>query len=94
MGENSSNSSLLARKLGKEAWCSPTPLPTVLFMQQTTETPPVHLPLPTPEPSPRPGCAACLSITVRRQNARSAGNYSEASDANVVLRTHLSEDHQ
>ncbi|WP_406306254.1 hypothetical protein OHA61_34045 [Streptomyces sp. NBC_00885] len=49
---------------------------------------------PNPEPSPVPGCAECLAIAVRRRNARSGGDFSGASDANVVLMTHLSEDHQ
>ncbi|WP_406306240.1 phage major capsid protein [Streptomyces sp. NBC_00885] len=40
------------------------------------------------------GRTTSLAIAVRRQNARSGGDFSGASDANVVLMTHLSEDHQ
>ncbi|MCX4587465.1 hypothetical protein [Streptomyces sp. NBC_01481] len=46
-----------------------------------------------PEPSPVPGCADCLSIGVRKANARSGGDFSGASDANVALMTHLAEEH-
>lgn len=48
---------------------------------------------PPPESSPVPGCADCLSIGVRRANARSAGDFSGASDASVALMTHLAEEH-
>lgn len=48
--------------------------------------------LPT-EPSAVPGCAACLPLAVARQNARSTGDYSAVSDANVELRQHRTEAH-
>ncbi|RSS07317.1 hypothetical protein EF917_05560 [Streptomyces sp. WAC00469] len=45
------------------------------------------------EPSPKPGCRTCLSLSVARENARSAGDYSGVSDGNVRLRRHQSEVH-
>ncbi|MBZ9644968.1 hypothetical protein [Streptomyces sp. PSKA30] len=48
--------------------------------------------LPT-EPSAEPGCAECLSFVVARQNARSIGDYSAVSDANVRMRQHHAEAH-
>lgn len=56
-------------------------------------TEPVHLTAPLQQPDPVPGCRECLHIAVTRTNARSVGDYSKASDANVVLRTHLREEH-
>lgn len=61
---------------------------------KTTVTGPVHLAPPIPEPEPVTGCRQCLGIAVTRTNARSVGDYSKASDANVVLRTHLREEHE
>lgn len=60
---------------------------------KTTMTGPVHVTLPRPEPKPVAGCGHCLGIALTRTNARSVGDYSKVSDANVVLRTHLREDH-
>jgi hypothetical protein len=60
---------------------------------KTTMTGPVHLAAPVREPDPVGSCRQCLGIAVTRANARSVGDYSKASDANVVLRTHLREDH-
>jgi hypothetical protein len=48
---------------------------------------------PPVRPEPVPGCKECLGITVKGANARSIGDHSRVSDANVVLRTHLREDH-
>lgn len=48
--------------------------------------------LPT-EPSAVPGCTTCLSLVVARQNARSSGDYSAASDRNVELRGHQTGSH-
>lgn len=45
------------------------------------------------EPSAAPGCAACLSLVLARQNARSNGDYSGVSDRNVQLREHCVEAH-
>jgi hypothetical protein len=58
-----------------------------------TMTGPVHLALPSQEPDPVGSCRECLGIVVTRTNARSVGDYSKVSDANVVLRTHLLEAH-
>jgi hypothetical protein len=44
-------------------------------------------------PSVVPGCAACLSLVVARQDARSSGDFSAAADRNVELRRHQAEDH-
>lgn len=41
-----------------------------------------------PEPKAVPGCMECLGFGVRRENARSRGEYSDVSDANVELRRH------
>ncbi len=60
---------------------------------KTTMAERVNLSLPLQEPDPVAGCRECLSIAVTRANARSVGDYSKASDANVVLRTHLREEH-
>lgn len=60
---------------------------------KTTMTGPVHLAAPSQEPDPVAGCRECLGIAVTRTNARSVGDYSKASDANVALRTHLREEH-
>jgi hypothetical protein len=60
---------------------------------KTTITGPVHLTAPEQEPVPVPGCRECLGFAVTRTNARSVGDYSKVSDANVVLRTHLREEH-
>ncbi len=60
---------------------------------KTTMAEPVNLTLPPEEPEPVASCRECLSIAVTRANARSVGDYSKASDANVVLRTHLREQH-
>lgn len=46
-----------------------------------------------PEPQPVQGCGECLSICVRRKNARSRSDYSAVSDANVELRQHHAESH-
>ncbi|MEU4151953.1 hypothetical protein [Streptomyces sp. NPDC026659] len=48
---------------------------------------------PTVEPSAVPGCSECLSLSLNRQNARSRGDYSAVSDANVMLRRHQAEAH-
>ncbi|MEX3101474.1 MULTISPECIES: hypothetical protein [unclassified Streptomyces] len=48
---------------------------------------------PLPEPSPVPGCTACLSFATARRNARSVHDHSAVTDANVLLRRHLSEAH-
>ncbi|MFF9476464.1 hypothetical protein ACF1E9_28080 [Streptomyces roseolus] len=61
--------------------------------EQTTMSGPVHLTLPVGDPDPVAGCRQCLGVAVARANARSVGDYSKATDANVVLRTHLREDH-
>lgn len=53
----------------------------------------VNLLFPPQEPDPVAGCQECLGIAVTRTNARSVRNYSKVSDANVVLRTHLREEH-
>lgn len=45
------------------------------------------------EPKAAPGCGTCLGICVRRDNARSAGDFSAATDANVELRRHRAEVH-
>ncbi|MFG3123477.1 hypothetical protein ACGFYO_15885 [Streptomyces sp. NPDC048201] len=45
------------------------------------------------EPSAIPGCSGCLGICVARANARSRGDYSAVSDANVRLRRHQAERH-
>ncbi len=45
------------------------------------------------EPSPVPCCPACLSHSVARENARSGGDYSAVSDANVRMRQHQSDEH-
>jgi hypothetical protein len=47
-----------------------------------------------PEPSSHPGCHDCLSRCVRRENARSVGDYSTVSDMNVELRQHQREAHR
>lgn len=60
---------------------------------KTTMTGPVHLATPAREPEPVAGCRQCLGIAVTRTNARSVQDYSKASDANVVLLTHLREEH-
>ncbi len=60
---------------------------------RTTMQGPVHLATPDVEPEPVASCRECLGIAVTRANARSVGDYSKASDANVVLRTHLREEH-
>ncbi|MFJ2783307.1 MULTISPECIES: hypothetical protein [Streptomyces] len=60
---------------------------------KTTMADPVHLTVPLGEPDTMAGCGECLGIAVTRANARSVGDYSKVSDANVVLRTHLREGH-
>lgn len=45
------------------------------------------------EPKTVPGCGACLGMCVRRENARSRGDYSAVTDANVGLRQHQAEAH-
>lgn len=60
---------------------------------KTTITGPVHLMAPHREPEPVASCRECLGHAVTRTNARSVGDYSKVSDANVVLRTHLRDDH-
>ncbi|WP_318212528.1 MULTISPECIES: hypothetical protein [unclassified Streptomyces] len=60
---------------------------------KTTMAGPVNLTLPEGDPAPVAGCRQCLGVAVTRANARSVGDYSKATDANVVLRTHLREDH-
>lgn len=45
------------------------------------------------EPKAAPGCSTCLGICVRRDNARSAGDFSAVSDANVELRRHRAAAH-
>lgn len=52
-----------------------------------------HLTEPPAEPSAVPGCSGCLSLSVTRENARSRGDYSAVSDANVALRHHRAEAH-
>ena len=52
-----------------------------------------HLAEPPAEPSAEPGCSDCLSLSVTRENARSRGDYSAVSDANVALRQHREEAH-
>ena len=47
----------------------------------------------TVEPSAVPGCSDCLSLSVGRENARSRGDYSAVSDANVELRQHQAQAH-
>lgn len=61
--------------------------------RQTAMSGPVNLSLPLHEPDPVGNCRECLGIAVTRTNARSVGDHSKASDANVVLRTHLREEH-
>jgi hypothetical protein len=46
-----------------------------------------------PDPAPVPGCATCRRLAGQRQSARSAGDFSAATDANVLLRAHQGEDH-
>jgi hypothetical protein len=46
-----------------------------------------------PEPKAVPGCSGCLAIGVRRENARSRGDYSAVSDANVEMRQHHAQRH-
>ncbi len=41
-----------------------------------------------PEPKTVPGCMECREIGVRRESARSRGDFSSVSDANVELRQH------
>ncbi|MDQ1044302.1 hypothetical protein QFZ76_002538 [Streptomyces sp. V4I2] len=53
----------------------------------------MNLTLPSSEPDPVASCRDCLGIAVTRANARSVGDYSKASDANVDLRVHLREGH-
>lgn len=48
---------------------------------------------PPAEPKAVPGCGTCLSFCVSRDNARSTGDYSAVSDANVKLRQHQAEAH-
>ncbi|MGW4224596.1 hypothetical protein ACWEG1_14185 [Streptomyces bauhiniae] len=48
---------------------------------------------PPSEPTAHPGCGECLSFSVARQNARSTGDYSAVSDANVLMRRHHMEAH-
>jgi hypothetical protein len=45
------------------------------------------------EPRAASGCGPCLSISTRRLNARSRGDYSAVSDANVELRRHQADAH-
>lgn len=45
------------------------------------------------EPSAAQACGTCLDICVRRANARSRGDYSAVSDANVDLVRHQAEAH-
>jgi len=45
------------------------------------------------EPSAVPGCTDCLSLSVARENARSAGDSSAVSDANVRIRRHQAKAH-
>lgn len=60
---------------------------------KTTMTGPVHVTAPRPDPEPVASCHECLGIAVTRTNARSVGDFSKTSDANVVLLTHLREEH-
>lgn len=46
-----------------------------------------------PEPKTVPGCMECMAFSVRRENARSRADYSDASDANVELRQHHGDKH-
>jgi hypothetical protein len=64
-----------------------------MSVTQTTQGEPVSLTVPVRDPDPVAGCRECLRIALARTNARSVGNYSKASDANVGLRTHLKEKH-
>ncbi|WP_200307372.1 hypothetical protein [Streptomyces adelaidensis] len=57
-------------------------------MQQTTPSPPVHLPLPPPPPKPAPGCDICAALVRQRQDARDRGDLSAATDADVEIRNH------
>lgn len=52
-----------------------------------------HLTEPPAQPSAEPGCPDCLSLSVTRENARSRGDHSAVSDANVALRRHRAEVH-
>lgn len=54
---------------------------------------PVRLSLPIARPEPVSGCRHCLEFAVRRTNAVSSGDHSEATDVNVALRAHLREAH-
>jgi hypothetical protein len=49
---------------------------------------------PPNEPSAKPSCPDCLSLSVARDNARSTGDYSAVSDANVRMRKHQTEAHE
>lgn len=43
---------------------------------------------PPPEPVPVAGCADCAGLTALRGRARVRGDWSAASDCNVLLRRH------
>lgn len=45
------------------------------------------------EPEAVPGCGVCLGVCASRENARSRGDHSGVSDANVELRRHRAEAH-
>ncbi|MFC1402427.1 MULTISPECIES: hypothetical protein [Streptacidiphilus] len=45
------------------------------------------------DPQPVAGCDDCERLAQRRSAARSAGDGSAATDANVLLRQHLQQDH-
>ncbi|MGW0748387.1 hypothetical protein [Streptomyces sp. NPDC002587] len=55
---------------------------------QTTMSGPVHLSLPNPPPKPPDGCGVCRALVVQRQEARSRGDLSAVTDADVELRNH------
>jgi hypothetical protein len=46
-----------------------------------------------PDPAAVAGCGECRRLAGRRQSARAAGDFSAATDANVLLRAHQRQDH-
>ncbi|GGL00665.1 hypothetical protein GCM10010094_71640 [Streptomyces flaveus] len=44
-------------------------------------------------PVPAPGCGTCTELAITRDDARTYGNRSAETDANVLLRRHLCRDH-
>ncbi|GAA2127692.1 hypothetical protein GCM10009802_34450 [Streptomyces synnematoformans] len=51
---------------------------------------PVHLTgsFPVPDAAPAPGCRRCAVLVDARAAARAACDYSQVSDANVLIRRH------